>query len=192
MVAGGTHTEHEYDPRTHVAALGDGCVLLSREELLDPNFQTTIVLMCVYNNDGALGLVCNRPSHMPLSEVFGIDEALKGGKRGIYIGGPVEQEALHVVQITGSPAQHAHEIAPRVYLGGHWESISDILNTDPSTTRLFLGYSGWAPGQLEAEVAEGAWEVYNVDVKRFLTEWQEPLHGTVAEIRGYLLGLAPS
>lgn len=174
----------------HLGRLKDGCILLSNENLLDPNFRITIVLICIFNKEGAFGLVCNRPSHMPLCEVFDVDTVFKTEKRGIYIGGPVQQETLHIIQITDSAVESAYKICPRVYLGGEWDTLESILATDSSTTRLFLGYSGWSPSQLEAEIIEGAWEVYNVNLEKFLKEWKEPLFNEVDKMREYLRELS--
>lgn len=181
-----------YDDSTlgYINRLKDGCILLSHEDLMDPNFRITVVLICIYNKEGAFGLVCNRPSHMPLSEVFSVDCALKGLKRNIYIGGPVQQETLHIIQIAETAAEHAYNIAPNVYLGGEWESLESILSEESIKTRLFLGYSGWSAGQLEAEIAEGAWEVYNVDLKKFLLQWEEPMFRDVIKIRQHLKDLS--
>ncbi len=181
-----------YDDSTlgYINRLKDGCILLSHEDLMDPNFRITVVLICIHNKDGAFGLVCNRPSHMPLSEVFNVDSVLKGMQRNIYIGGPVQQETLHIIQIAETAAEHAYKIAPNVYLGGEWESLETILSEESLKTRLFLGYSGWSAGQLEAEIAEGAWEVYNVDLEKFLLQWEEPLFRDVVKIRHYLKDLS--
>jgi putative transcriptional regulator len=126
---------------------------------------------------------------MPLAEVFDVDQVQKFERRKLYIGGPVQQEALQILQITDSPANNTYTIAPDVHLGGEWEALEDILAADQSTTRLFLGYSGWGPGQLEAEIAVGAWEVYNVNLKKLLNGPEEKLIGSVANIRNYLLSL---
>ncbi|MBD3390549.1 MAG: hypothetical protein GF418_00895 [Chitinivibrionales bacterium] len=176
--------------RDQIKKLGDGCLLLAREGLEDPNFKITVVLICVHNADGAFGLVLNRPSHMPLSEVFDVDVVQKLERRKIYIGGPVQQDALQIVQLTDGPARNAYRVAPGVHLGGEWNALADILAADQSTTRLFLGYSGWGPGQLEAEIAVGAWEVYNVDVNRLLRGPEDKLIGDVDAIRSYIASLA--
>ncbi|MBD3322779.1 MAG: hypothetical protein GF350_16890, partial [Chitinivibrionales bacterium] len=60
--------------------LKNGCILLSEERLQDPNFESTVVLICMHNDDGAFGFVLNRPSHMPLSEVFSVDTPLQHQK----------------------------------------------------------------------------------------------------------------
>ena len=149
--------------------LQSGVVLLAKDVLQDPNFDSTLVLICLHSKDGAYGLVLNRPSHMPLSEMFdgftGLDL-----KREIYIGGPVQQEELQIVQVTDAPIDEAFPVAPRVYMGGRWDSIGQMIETDPDTTHLFLGYSGWGPEQLESEVQAGAWDVYKVNIERILLE----------------------
>lgn len=170
----------------YLSRLKDGCILLSREMLEDPNFKLTIVLICIYNKDGVFGLVCNRPSHMPLSEVFDVDPVYRTQKRNIYIGGPVQQETLHIIKLTDKATKNAHRVAPNVYLGGDWDSLEAVLSDDIDTTRLFLGYSGWAANQLEMEIRAGAWEVYNIDLEKFLIQWQEPLFQDIEQIRGCL------
>lgn len=190
MVSPAQNKSNDDTTKEYLDRLRDGCILLSREGLQDPNFKVTIVLLCIYNKEGAFGLVCNRPSHMPITEVFNVDNDMKFERRRIYIGGPVDQESLHIIQITDSAAQHAYKIADRVFLGGEWESIEAILTEDPQTTRLFLGYSGWAPKQLEHEITEGAWEVYAVDVEKFLTQWEKPLFQDIEKIRNYLMELS--
>jgi len=148
--------------------LSSGSVLLARDALQDPNFDATVVLICIHSPEGAYGLVLNRPSHMPLSEIFDGFIGLPM-KREFYIGGPVQQEELQVLQITETPVDEAFQVAPKVYLSGKW-GIAQIVETDPATTHLFLGYSGWAPGQIENEILAGAWDVYKPDiVKLFAT-----------------------
>ncbi len=145
-------------------SLTSGSVLLAREVLLDPNFEATVVLVCVHSPEGTYGLVLNRISHMPLSEIF---DGMKGMNlsREILIGGPVQQTELQMLQITDTPAEGAYPISPGIYMGGKWETIDAMISADTATTRLFLGYSGWGPGQLDAEIRIGAWDIYNVDIK---------------------------
>ncbi len=149
--------------------LTTGSILLARDVLKDPNFDSTVVLVCVHSIEGSYGLVLNRPSHMPLSEIFdGFHDSKL--KREIFIGGPVSQDELQVLQVTENPVEGAFAVAPRVYLGGKWEGIGHMIEADPGTTYLFLGYSGWAKGQLESEIAVGAWNVYNINIEKLLLE----------------------
>jgi putative transcriptional regulator len=180
--------EQTLDPaaKKNLSRLGNGCVLLARDMLQDPNFDATVVLICIYAADGgSYGLVLNRPSHMPLSEIFdGFTDT--GDRREVYIGGPVEQDELQFIEITDTAQPQSHQIAPRVHLGGKWESIDEMLMLDPDSTRLFLGYSGWAQGQLEREIGAGAWDVYRVDVEKLLMNKERMLVADVKEIAAYL------
>jgi putative transcriptional regulator len=182
--------EFQIDPAAseQISRLGSGCVLLARDVLSDPNFSAAVVLICMYNKEGgAYGLVLNRPSHMPLSEIFdGAGD--RGGRREVFIGGPVQQGELQVIQITdtANARQESQQVAPRVHLGGKWESLDSMLMLDPGSTRLFLGYSGWAPGQLEMDIGAGAWDVYRVDVEKLLMDRQATLTADVKNISAYL------
>ncbi|MBD3314730.1 MAG: YqgE/AlgH family protein [Chitinivibrionales bacterium] len=172
--------------RKELAKLKNGCVLLSKQELEDPNFKSTVVLICVHNNEGAFGLVLNRPSHMPLSEVFDVEGPKKHTRRKIYIGGPVQQNTLHVLQLSDDASEHAVPIAEGVYLGGEWESLEEVLAAPEEDLRLFLGYSGWGSGQLETEILRGAWEVHNPDVRQVVSGSDEFLVGPIDKIRSRL------
>jgi putative transcriptional regulator len=148
--------------------LTSGSVLVAREVLQDPNFDATLVLICAHNPDeGSYGLVLNRVSHMPVSEIFDGCAQLQLS-REILIGGPVQQEELQVVQVTDAPADGAYPISEGVYMGGRWTDLNKMIESDPQNTHLFLGYSGWGPSQLESEIQLGAWDVYNVDLKKLL------------------------
>lgn len=175
--------------RARLSRLKPGCVLLARDELKDPNFDAAIVLICAHNKDGAYGLVLNRPSHMPLSEMF---DGFKGVhmKKKVYVGGPVRQEELQIIQVTDTPAENAYQIASRVYQGGKWDDLNRILQSDDFASRLFLGYSGWGPGQLEFEIIAGAWEVYNVDLEKLLTGSEDTWMAGIDEVDKYLQGLS--
>lgn len=175
-----------------INTLKDGSLLLSTEALKDPNFEVTVILVCIYNEEGAFGLVLNRTSHMPLNEVFNSVGSYADKKRTIYIGGPVEPEGLHLIQLRKEGVTGSYMIQEGVQLGGEWDSIEEILDTDPKTTRLFLGYSGWSAGQLEDEIEDGAWEVYNINLKEFLKNWSEPLFHDIKNIRKHIKELSIS
>jgi putative transcriptional regulator len=172
--------------RERLDRLSNGAVLLARDVLQDPNFIATVVLICIHTRDGgAYGLVLNRPSHMPLSEIFdGFGPQDK--PREVCIGGPVQQDELQVLQITDEPQPESFQVGRRVYLGGKWQSIDQMLEIDQFSARLFLGYSGWAAGQLEGEIMAGAWEVYRVDLEKLLLNPGKIMGADLATIAVYL------
>src|SRR6185369_8672758 len=83
----------------HAARLAPGVLLAARESMEDPNFRNAIVLLCQHGNEGAYGLVLNRPAHMPLREIFEHPPEGEAGVRRVYIGGPVQPTELQILQI---------------------------------------------------------------------------------------------
>jgi putative transcriptional regulator len=186
-----TGSATDFDPQEHIARLKPGVVLLARD-MSDPNFNATAVLVCQHSTEGSYGLVLNRPSHMPLSEVFDKPPAWAGDaarKQRIYIGGPVQPEELQILQVTTQPVAGSYLVAPEVYLGGYWGDLKDILDLDPKTIRLFLGYSGWGADQLANEVQAQSWEVWSVDIKKLLLGPESAWLGGIGHFKNYLASL---
>ena len=137
-----------------------GDVLLSSAKLADPNFAESVVLILQHSeDDGTLGLIINRESEVPLSKLF---PHLKGGSSDrVFQGGPVSPEvALALVRASTKP-EKATRITEDVYVSGSKEVIEKSVTSHvpASKFRLYLGYAGWAPGQLEGEVSLGAWSI---------------------------------
>jgi putative transcriptional regulator len=157
-----------HDAASLKARLGPGVLLIAQEALEDPNFSNAIVLLCQHGEAGAYGLVLNRPSHMPLREIFEHPPENETATRRVYIGGPVQPTELQILQLGEAIAPEAMEIVPGVHMGGKWETLEEILAPAPARLRLFLGYAGWGGGQLEEEIEAGAWEVRETDIRRLL------------------------
>lgn len=188
------------DPQAEASAhdqdlLSGGALLLAREALTDPNFSNAIVLLCQYGEDGAYGLVLNRPSHMPLGEIFEHPPEGFGGPetpRRVYIGGPVQPTELQILQVLPpgeEPVAQSLEVAENVHLGGAWAELGEILSRDPRRLRLFLGYSGWGKGQLEEEIEAGAWDVVRTDVHKLLEAPESAWASGGAALRGFLASI---
>jgi putative transcriptional regulator len=169
-----------------------GMLLAATAILEDPNFRGSLVLVCRHDEDGAYGLVLNRPAHMPLREIFESPPGEIGGLSGsrrVYIGGPVQPEEMQVLEVlpTGEEAvPESVALAPGVHVGGRWDSLEAILGRPASSLRLFLGYAGWGPGQLEDEIVEGAWEVWPVDLRRLLETPEAEWAGDGESLRRFL------
>jgi putative transcriptional regulator len=130
-----------------------GSFLVARASLKDSFFRRAVILLLQHGPDGAFGLVLNRPEknkELPFS---------------IHIGGPCKFQGL--IMLHGQPEwvdedeRGAAEICPGVYLGDA-ESLKRVTDPEPGTGwrfRVFTGYSGWGPGQLERELAEGSWAI---------------------------------
>jgi putative transcriptional regulator len=135
-----------------------GRLLISEPFLPDPNFERTVVLLCDHNEEGSFGFVLNKPSIMKVSEVM---DSIHNLDEIVYVGGPVQQDSLHFIH-RNLDLENAIEICKGISWGGNFESL--ILKADTKQIalqdiRFFLGYSGWGPGQLEAELEEESWIV---------------------------------
>ncbi len=137
---------------------GAGTLLLAPPTLRDPNFRRTVVLLCERNAHGSFGLILNRPIDLHLGEV--LDELSAYGDP-LSVGGPVQPDTLHFIHRYGEHVPEAVPLANDVYWGGSFEAIKALASSGEATARelrFFIGYAGWSPGQLEAELrAEGGW-----------------------------------
>ena len=159
-----------------------GCFLISEPFLPDPNFERTVILLCEHNEEGSVGFVLNKPS------ILKFDEAVEEAQNfhvPLFIGGPVQQDTLHFIHRAGDIIEGSVEIADNIFWGGNYEQLMTLINSGniiKNDFKFFLGYSGWAPGQLEEELKQKSWIVYEnatedkvFNIKsKFL--WKEILH----------------
>ncbi len=148
----------------------EGYFLVSETELVDPNFHRTVVLLVNHNDEGAFGLVVNRPAEISLGDIVTEFEDEPLGKLEAYIGGPVEQHYLFTLH-TGLPesaqSQYALHPAEGIVFEPVFHAMEGYLRNEWNTLEpehqpkinFYLGYAGWGPGQLEAELAQKAWLV---------------------------------
>lgn len=139
--------------------LGKGIFLVAKPSLRDPNFSQTVILLCEHGEEGALGVVVNRPTEMNITEVLPQVPILEGQDHMVFSGGPVQRNHLLILYQTRDSPDDTHQVFDGVYLGGNMSILEDILKNplNPDNFRTFMGYSGWAPGQLEAEMETGSW-----------------------------------
>jgi putative transcriptional regulator len=134
-----------------------GQLLLDGGNLLGSFFQRTVVLMCQHDREGAFGLVLNRKSGGTVGELILADlpEALR--EQAVYLGGPVQPSAMSYLH-ADKPLLEAN-VLPNLALGHSLEALAEIVSVpaDARKVRIFAGYSGWAPGQLDEEIRRGAW-----------------------------------
>jgi putative transcriptional regulator len=132
-----------------------GTFLIASPHLPDPNFYRSVVLMIQHNEEGAFGVILNRPTDKTASEIWELfsDEPCSYSQP-IYLGGPVAGPliALHA-DVTVSEVQ----VLPGVHLSTDRTNLESLVRRDNDPLRLFVGYSGWAAGQLEGELEVGGW-----------------------------------
>lgn len=134
-----------------------GHVLIATPELVDPNFRRTVVLVVQHDEDGALGLVLNRPSNTALARAWQqVRESPCRREQVLYLGGPCQGPlmALH-----GDRELADIEVLSDLYFCGEPEKLERLVEQDAIDARFFCGYSGWGPGQLDGELEAGGWLV---------------------------------
>ncbi len=145
-----------------------GQLLVATNELRDPRFVRTVVYMVRHDPGGAMGLVVNRPvGDVPLTDLLnrlGIEGQGAGGEIRLHYGGPVEPNRGFVLHTTDYKTEGTQVLPGGVALTSQTEVLRAIgAGTGPRRSLFTLGYAGWAPGQLEAEIAAGAWIIVPAD-----------------------------
>jgi putative transcriptional regulator len=150
--------------------------LIASPPLGDPNFDRTVVLLALHNEDGALGFVVNRTAPLTLGEL--LMHAGYGEERDdptpIWVGGPVQPQSAWVVidDPSVTPGDGVIEVGSRLRISSsreHFDQLAEESAKRPSgepdagRRMVMLGYSGWAPEQLESEIARGAWLPVELD-----------------------------
>ena len=135
-----------------------GKLLVATEVVQGEMFAKTVVLLLHYDDTGAFGLVVNRPTDVRPEELFGEEGAITGYTGTLFWGGPVQMDSLRALTHTDEPPEGAEKIIDSVYLVA-FEDALELDSADPATLRLYIGYAGWAPGQLDHELARGSWLV---------------------------------
>ena len=168
-----------------------GYMLISESELKDPNFFRTIVLILTHDQNGAMGLVINRPSNTTLTEIAEDMDSTEFSDAPIYIGGPVDQNylfALHSGFLDEVKSDGAIEVGDHIVfepdfslLHTNYKKVRDEPASIPPTVRFFAGYAGWSGGQLENELKRKDWLVIPASADLVFTDnpgktWRQALY----------------
>jgi putative transcriptional regulator len=132
-----------------------GHFLIAAPALMDPNFHHSVVLLLGHDDGGALGLVLTRASKTTIKEAWEqIDAGDCQREDLVHVGGPCPGPlmALHAIEEESNT-----ELMPGVFLSQASEKLERLVNITDRPVKFFVGYAGWGPGQLEGELAEGAW-----------------------------------
>ena len=125
-----------------------GRLLVATPALGDPNFERTVVLLLEHNEEGAAGVVLNRPTDMELVGHLPDWEDRAALPGVVFVGGPVQPTGVICLALSGDAIETVDPTQPPEDVGAVVDRI-----------RVFAGYAGWGPGQVEAEIMEGAWFV---------------------------------
>lgn len=167
--------------------LTKGRLLVATPPLDDPNFDRTVVYMLEHHDEGAIGVVINRPTEETLGEPLDRWDDLQADPGAVFLGGPVEPDALIALAFAKSPVvEPSDQLSP---VSGQVASAD--LTTDPAfvaglvnSVRVFRGYAGWGPGQLEGEIEAGAWLVLDAEPEDVFAATPDHLWRTVLRRQG--------
>lgn len=155
----------DFNPNKQTALLPKaGRLLIAEPFLTDPNFARSVILLCEHSDEGTVGFTLNRPTEHTLGDLL---PELYTPLLTVFQGGPVQMDTLHMLHRTPG-LFGGNEVIPGVYWGGSYEALQDAVNANacqPLDLRLFVGYSGWQPGQLQKELQDGSWIVADVPGK---------------------------
>ncbi|MDX2463693.1 MAG: YqgE/AlgH family protein [Porticoccus sp.] len=137
-----------------------GRFLVATEQLDHTSFQQAVILITHHSKRGATGLTINRPTNIPLTTIFPHTQHLKLNDESLYLGGPVSTNAIFVLLRTTQPRKNMHLIAKNIYFSTAENAFSTPFT---GTSRVYAGYAGWAPGQLQAEIDRGDWMLIHAE-----------------------------
>ena len=144
------------------------CLLIAMPQLADPNFFHTTSLLSEFTKDGAMGVILNRPLGVSVGQLLSEGKPIQGPSNiQAFWGGPVQNERGFVVHEDDSLGSQSLEIEKGLYVTGSADILRQLIDgqnqPNPPRFRLFLGYAGWGPGQLEKEIAAASWLTAPVD-----------------------------
>ncbi|MFH5803952.1 YqgE/AlgH family protein [Alienimonas sp. DA493] len=145
-----------------------GRILVAGRHLRDPNFYRTLVLLVEHGEDGAFGLVVNRPTDTTVRRALSGHLEVEEGADSVFSGGPVEPAALFVLHNSVEFAEGELPVCSGLFVGNSREAFEGLVNAvdagdEETRYRVFSGCSGWGPGQLEQELARADWRVVDAD-----------------------------
>lgn len=166
--------------------LETGSLLISEPFMADPNFSRSVVLLCEHNpEEGTFGLVMNRKmEEYRLGDIMGELEALDAP---VYYGGPVQPNTLHFLHTRPDLFEDCAKVTDTIYWGGNFERLCFLISTkqfDNDSIRFFVGYSGWSPNQLQAEVDQKAWIMANGSHNSLFEEQDKLWRNVLREMGG--------
>lgn len=161
-----------------------GVILIAPPMMQDPTFRRSVVLLCEHGVDGSFGLILNRSVTLQLADVVEGMELYRGP---LSMGGPVQPETLHFLHRFGDQIGETTEVIDDVFWGGDFEAVQKMVQsreTSADDIRFFLGYAGWSPGQLDAEIEQDSWILTPSNASMIFQEAPDKLWTTILRRMG--------
>ena len=161
--------------------LSQGIFLIAGRNLNDPNFNKSVILITDFNETGTTGLIINKSTDIHIDQVLPQFSQWNSITRYLNIGGPVATRSFSLLVRSSKdlPASGSKHIIDDIYLINTMEMLNYIPDQDENKTffKLYLGYAGWSPGQLESELLRGDWHLWHAEADLiFETEYSEIWH----------------
>jgi putative transcriptional regulator len=170
--------------------LGTGKLLVASRSLGDPNFIKTVILLVRCDTDGVVGLVLNRRTNVPLSQVLDLESA-KSRSDPVYLGGPVETQAVFALLRSKDKLDGAEPVFSGVDLLSTKAPFEKAISgqPDPGSFHVYLGYAGWNNEQLRMELKLGSWFIFQGDAKTVFDSdpdslWRQMIQKTELQFAG--------
>jgi putative transcriptional regulator len=160
-----------------------GKCLIASPALLDPNFARTVVLIAEHTDEGAMGLILNRPTEAVVGEAVEELAGVVSPGEPVFVGGPVQEESVMVLAEFDDPAQAAAVVIDDVGFLSADAELED-LSGRTRRARVFAGHAGWGPGQLDAELDEGSWIVGEPEADDVFSEEPDALWAAALARKG--------
>ncbi len=160
-----------------------GQLLLASPSLMDPNFMRTVVLIGLHSEEGAMGIVLNRPSTVTVSEAVPQLEQAVAESELVYVGGPVQSNSIVCLAEFLDPAPAGLLVLGRISFPAPDAGIDELAEAT-ARRRVFAGYAGWGEGQLDEELDHGDWIAQTAMPDDVFTDVPRDLWSTVLERKG--------
>lgn len=155
-----------------------GRLLLASPTLLDPNFSRTVVLLAAHGEEGAMGVILNRPSEVSVGEAVPPLEGEDDSLNPVFLGGPVSERSVIFLCEFMDASNAGLLVLGNVGFPASDVDVDEIVAASVRR-RLFAGYAGWAAGQLESELERGDWITHSPILDDLFSDAPEDLWGTV-------------
>jgi putative transcriptional regulator len=136
--------------------------LVAKPGLPDPNFRESVVLVRHEESGESAGVIINRPTDRSLASILPA-ERFKRFTESVYFGGPVMSQGLFAVYRADRRVGDSVTMLPGLHLALQASAVDELVQTPPPSIRFYMGFAGWGPGQLRAELDRGDWYVLNAD-----------------------------
>jgi putative transcriptional regulator len=165
-------------------AQDDAMLLVAHPAFRDAEYRQTVLLAAPAPTGGHIGVILNRPTRRSLGSLFPEHEPSKKVREPVYYGGPFSRGALvALVRTASTPGAGSVPLMKNLFLTFRANTIDRVIENTPNEARYYVGYVGWRPGELRAEIDRGLWSVMNADLENIFRDdteglWEELLQAS--------------